>query len=221
MRINRISTAAARWACEQWHYSRKLPASPCCAYGVWETEFIGAVVLTAGNNPNLAKPFGLEQSSVVELARIALRAHATPVSRIIAVTLRLFARTHPHVRLVISYADEAQGHLGRIYQAGGWTYLGVSVSTLMVIDGRARHTRSVVGSQYGKYGHRSASLVARGSHRIRAMPKHRYAIALDGNLRVVLTAMAKPYPRILASAGVAGPPHPAAADVRSDPLAPA
>ena len=49
-----------------------------------------------------------------------------------AIALRLLARHSPGLRLVVSYADPAQGHVGTIYQAAGWTYLGVTPPTTCV-----------------------------------------------------------------------------------------
>ena len=70
-------------------------------------------------------PFGLESTEACELVRVALapgRHH--PTSQCLAQSLKLLRRQSPGLRLVVSYADTKEGHLGIIYQATNWLFLG-------------------------------------------------------------------------------------------------
>ena len=71
-----------------------------------------------------------------------------PTSQCVAVSLKLLRRQSPGLRLVVSYADAGQGHVGTIYQATGWLYLGTSDQSYLRIAGQVVHPRTV----YDRYG---------------------------------------------------------------------
>lgn len=172
----------AKRAVEQWHYSHAYPGPPVANYGVYEDgQFIGAVVYGVGATPMIGRPFGLSADAVCELTRVALCCHAAPVSRIVAISLRLLHKARPDVRLVVSFADTAQGHLGTIYQAGGWVYLGSNNYHLYRINGKLVHGRSLY-TRYGRGGQQVAWIRANldpNAERVRVPPKHKYVWPFD------------------------------------------
>jgi len=120
LRIDWCSHDAARYACENWHYSKCVPKSKLAKIGVWENGiFIGVLIYGVGATPDLVKPYGLTKEQGCELVRISLRNHQTPVSRLIAISLRVLKKEFPGLRLVVSFADPEQGHHGGVYQASG------------------------------------------------------------------------------------------------------
>lgn len=191
--------AAAKHAVLRWHYSRRMPKSKLVRIGVWEDEkFSGAVIYGLGANRHLARPFGLQDTEVCELVRVALapgRRH--PTSQVVAVSLRLLKRQSPGLRLVVSYADLGQDHIGTIYQAGGWLYLGTSEQGYLKIHGRIVHPRTV----YDRYGPGGQSVpwlrenVDPNAARVEMAPKLRYVFPLDKALRRQLAPQAQPYPK--------------------------
>ena len=125
LKLDWCSHSAARYAVEHWHYSRRMPSGKLVKIGAWERgEFVGAIIYGRGATPEIGKPYGLEQTEICELVRIALKEHVSPVSRMIAVSLRMLKRWSPGLRMVVSFADTTQGHHGGIYQASGWCYTG-------------------------------------------------------------------------------------------------
>lgn len=141
------SHAAAKFACEKWHYSRSIPAGKNRLIGVWENkQFIGAVIFGLGVNKNIGRPFGLCQGEVVELVRIALKDHKTHVTRIVKIALSLLKKDNPGIHIVVSYADPLQGHEGTIYRAGNWKDLGTTPSSFCFkVNGKLRHKRLYTG----------------------------------------------------------------------------
>ena len=194
------SHKAARFAVENWHYSRRLPVNPLVRYGAWERDrFIGAVVFGRGGSPNLLRPFGLNQTEGAELVRVALREHDAPVSQIVSQAVRLLKATNPGLRLLVSFADPARGHHGGIYQAMNWLYTGTSQTGRQYVDpdtGRTYHARSVTASgwtwRFGTWERtpRSVDLI-----RMEVPGKHRYVLPLDRRMRRQLAPLAQPYPR--------------------------
>jgi len=180
------TSEATRFACSRFHYSRSTPTPPLVLFGVWEAgDFRGVVVFSRGASAAIGSPFGLSQREVCELTRVALHEHSAPVSRIVAVALRLLRRHSPGVRLVVSYADPAQGHVGTIYQAGGWTYLGQMKPVTYFRDptGRVWHPRMVSASGWRRvYGEPRPVVRPDECERVPMPGKHKYARALDSSL---------------------------------------
>lgn len=213
LRLDWCSYQAAKYAIEHWHYSRTMPIGKLVRLGVWEDRgFIGTVIYSTGASPQLHRAFGLSRFELCELVRIGLRDHSAPVSRIVAVSLRLLRRQAPALRLVVSFADPEQGHLGGIYQAGGWLYLGQSTPGLYYdIGGRLTHNRNLQGPKgfQGKslpQSQESYTAALRGGladgsiKAVRTAPKHKYAMPFDDEIRERIAPMAQPYPKRVGSA---------------------
>lgn len=190
---------AAKFAVENWHYSRSLPAGKLFKLGAWEEDkFIGSVIFSYGANNNIGKPYGLQQTEVCELVRVALRGHEWPVSRIIRFAIKALKGHSPGVRMCISYADTGHGHHGGIYQAGGWLCAGEAKGTDMVLDKvtkRPIHARSY----FSKYG------TKKGASWIAVPIKHKYLYPLDEEMKRKIEPLRKPYPKRAGSSPVEHP----------------
>jgi hypothetical protein len=188
---------AAKHAVLNWHYSKVMPSGKLIKFGVWENErFVGAIIYGRGATPELGSPYGLDQTEVCELVRVALRDHATPVSQLIASTIKQLHATNTGLRLIVSFADTAQGHHGGIYQAGNWLYLGQSLHHRIKLNGKLIHPRSL-GAKYGKGGQSIPWLrknVDPTAERVEVPGKHRYVYPLDKQMRRKLTTHSQPYP---------------------------
>lgn len=199
LKIDWCGIDAARTACLKWHYSRSVPTPPLVRFGVWEFgQFIGVVLYSRGASTNIGKPYGLRVTEICELTRIALRAHVAPVSRIVAITLRLLTKANPGLRLVVSFADPAESHIGAIYQAGNWLYTGTTPPAPYYIDkgGRKWHSRQCsstgVTVQYGLV--RRAPKIS-DCTRLVQPGKYRYLMPLDATMRAHVAPLARPYPK--------------------------
>ncbi|HJU36321.1 MAG TPA: hypothetical protein VJ716_02755 [Gaiellaceae bacterium] len=101
---------------------------------------MGVVIFSRGASPYLGRKYDLDHTEVCELTRVALREHDAPVSRIVAIALRMLRRKCPGLRLVVSFAGPAQDHHGGIYQAGNWVFTGRSAGVVeYLVGGRWRH----------------------------------------------------------------------------------
>ena len=199
------SHEAAKYACERWHYSQSMPAGKVARLGVWEGgAFIGVVLFARGASDAIGKPYGLPQTEVCELARVALTSHLAPVSRILAVALRQLARTQPGLRLVVSYADPAQDHHGGIYQATNWLFVGDTQPDYAIIDraGKRWHSRMVSATGYKKaFGERIRTIRPDQGTRVDLPGKHKYLYPLDDEMRARIAPLARPYPKRASEAG--------------------
>jgi len=181
-----------------WHYSKRMPSGKLVHVGVWEGgKFIGVVIFGRGATPEIGKPYGLEQTGIVELVRIALGTHATPVSRIAAIALKMLRQSSPGIRLVVSFADSAEGHHGGIYQAMNWVYAGYARKPVLVVHGVHCHPRSL-GAKYGVGGQSIPWLrkyVDPKAEYCYFGVKYRYLYPLDEAMRTQIQPLSKPYPK--------------------------
>lgn len=196
LKIDWATHAAAKYACENWHYSGCLPVGKLVKVGAWEDgKFIGVVIFGRGATPNLGKPYGLDQTECVELVRIALRDHATPVSKIAAIAIRMLKKSNPNVRLIVSFADKSQGHHGGIYQAGNWVYSGEGQpATFYMVKGKLTHPRSI-GAKKLPQNIKGARQLDTKAEAVEVLGKHRYLMPLDKKICKRIIPLSKPYPK--------------------------
>lgn len=208
LQLDFCSREAAAFATKAWHYSRTMPSGRLVCVGAWECgSFIGAIVFGRGASSEIHTPFGVHQSDICELCRVALRRHDAPTSRVVSTAVRLLRRQSPGLRLIISYADPEHGHVGTLYQAMNWLYLGrTNRGSLIRINGRRTHPRTV-GSRYGT---RSIDWlrehVALDAGHVRTQPKFRYALPLDAEMRRQLSTRVQAYPKPCEQSAESGTP---------------
>ena len=195
LRIDWATHNAAKYACENWHYSGCLPVGKLVKIGAWEQgKFIGVVLFSRGASPFLGAKYELRQTECVELVRVALRSHNCAVSRIISLALKFLKKACAGLKLVVSFADQSKGHHGGIYQAGNWLYTGQSNSVIeYYINGRWLHTREALGGAFGKSAKKKNVAKAAATRLISG--KHRYLMPLDAEMRERIAPLAKPYPK--------------------------
>jgi len=201
LRIDWATHEAAKYACENWHYTKTLPVGKMVKVGVWECgKFIGVVLFAWGMNRNLGSPYGLRIGECCELVRVAMTTHRNAVSRIIRVSLAFLKNQSPGLRMVVSFADPEQGHLGGIYQAGNWIYAGKSADSFeWVLNGKRLNKRAYTGQQFGG-GARSVASVPSGAVKRKICGKHRYLMPLDSAMRKQIESLSRPYPKRVRSA---------------------
>lgn len=191
--------AAAVYATKHWHYSKSMPLPPIVKLGIWEDgAFIGVVLFSRGASSALGTPYGLKTTEVCELTRVALTAHAAPVTRIIAIAIRMLRKRSPGLRLVVSFADPNKGHHGGIYQGGNWVYAGTSAPGVEYFDtsGRKWHPRQVSTKGYNKqYGVYRRVPKLQNLRRVSIAGKHRYLMPLDDSMRQQVKSLSQPYPK--------------------------
>ena len=201
LKLDWCSYQAAKYAVEHWHYSRSMPTPPLVKVGVWEDgAFIGCVIVSRGATQHIGSPFGLRQTEVVELTRVALREHIMPVSRILRVAIKLLHERCNGLRLVVSFADPSHGHYGGIYQGAGWFFMGQTPDTIEFLapDGKQWHGRMVsAGGRTRVYGRQRTVWRRDQCVPIRCAGKYKYVLPLDAEMRQQILPLAQPYPKRL------------------------
>jgi len=189
LKLDWCSYRAAKYAAKHWHYSKSLAVGKMVKIGIWENKrFIGAITFNYGANPNLYKPYNIKKNECVELTRVAIKNHINPVTKLIKIAIKMLSELCFGLRLIVSFADPDQGHLGKIYQAGNWIYTGMSkTSPSYYYKNRWIHQR-----QLGSLG---ISMKDSKYPKRKGLDKFRYLYPLDEEMRERVLPLSKPYPK--------------------------
>jgi hypothetical protein len=211
LRIDWATHEAAKYACENWHYSKCLPVGKLVKVGAWENEkFIGVVIFGRGANNNMLKPFRLLQDQGCELVRIALTRHSSPVSKILSLAIKFLTKQSPELKLIVSYSDADQDHHGGIYQATNWIYDGLKNAGTMgafIINGKKTHPKSVHSKGIKQTIEAVKKHLDPNATIFKTKGKHRYLMPLDNETRKSIMPLAKPYPKRMKQANSGDQPE--------------
>jgi len=197
LKIDFCSFAAAKYAVLRWHYSKVMPSGRLINIGVWEeSRFIGVVIFGRGANNNIGKPYGLSQYEVCELVRVALTQHQVTTSKVVSESIKLLKKVSPKTRLIVSYADANVGHIGTIYQATNWVYVGATKTEVgFRLKGKVIHRRTVSS----KCGTSSSKWIKENIDPdcgwVWGLGKYKYLMPLDKKIRKQIAPLSRPYPK--------------------------
>ena len=186
MILKKANSKAISFACRNFHYAKSVP---CVQYGYnvynSEKEWCGVIVFGGG-----AKSFGYVPGEVLELERVALNGKQEYTSQAVAMALKMLHAENPIVKIIVSYADHRQHHIGTIYQATNWIYLGKSITsdTQYFYKGKWTHERTI--NAKSNRAQLKATLPKRENSN-----KFKYIFCFDKKLRKKYLKMALPYPK--------------------------
>ena len=139
------------------HYAHRLP-SISFAFGlVDEREIIGVCTFGIPASPSLCRGICGEKykSLVLEFNRLIIEEGSphNSASYLIGNSIKLL----PSPRILVSYADTGQGHIGYVYQATNWLYTGLTQERTDIFAGKSKHSRHYdKNGDYSKRQFRSA-----------------------------------------------------------------
>jgi len=197
MKMEKASGKAIRYACLNFHYSHAVPQIRL-GYSVFNDndEWCGVILYSNGANPRIAKEYGLVQGQVVELVRVALNGKQECTSQALGKSLKMLKKDAPAVKLVVSFADRNQNHIGTIYQATNWFYIDERSNECgIMLNGKLTHRRSI-GKKYGNTNIEwLRENVDKNAHVIKGETKIKYVYVLDRKLFTGIKEISKPYPK--------------------------
>lgn len=193
LKIDWATHAAAKYACENWHYSKCMPKNKLVKIGAWENgHFIGVILFSYSVSRHIGNPYGLSMFECCELSRIALTKHKTPVSKIIAIALKFLKKSNPGIQLIVSFADTKEGHHGGVYQATNWIYTGMTPPCKRYLDPKGKLWHARRASVHGGHGKKKVT----DKWKIIDCPgKHRYLMPLNDTIKKKVLVLSKPYPK--------------------------
>lgn len=194
MIIKKANAKAISFACLNFHYAKCVP-NVSHGYNIYnaEYEWCGVICFGVGANNNLAKTFGYLSGEVLELERVALNGKQEHTSQAVAMALKQLHKDNPLVKMVVSYSDHRQHHIGTIYQATNWIYLGKAITsdTQYFYKGKWTHQRTLNNIKDKTVRDKlKATLPKRENSN-----KFKYLFVFDKRLRKKYQKMALPYPK--------------------------
>lgn len=193
------SHQAARYAVENWHYSKVMPAGKAVKIGAWEDgQFVGVIIFSRGANNHIGNPYGMTQFEVCELTRVAMREHKTPISKMLAIAIKMLKKQSPGIKLIVSYADADQEHLGGIYQATNWIFTGLmneGTTSAFIVKGRKRHPKSIHSLGVVQSLEEVRKHLDPNAQLFKTKGKYKYLFPLTDEVRKQLIPLMKPYPK--------------------------
>lgn len=175
--INKIEHKTAKEWIEKWHYSHRIPTGKNISYGLYDNGDLYAVIIYGiGVNAYQAKFLGVD--SVLEIKRMCRSEPPIkeyPLSRFIAITLRMVRKEHP-CQCIVAFADPEQGHEGTVYKASGFVMHGKTNAEWHLVDGdgNKRHRRFAFRHSRRNGISIKESRDALGLERIQTKPKYRW-----------------------------------------------
>ena len=207
MRLTRANNKAIEYACKKFHYAKAVPVNPL-GYNIYNAkdEWCGVVLFGYGANLNMSKTYGLQQGDCVELTRVALNGKQEATSQAVAMALRQLKKDCPLVRLVVSYADMDQEHIGTIYQATNWIYTGQTSEgeVKFIIKGKKVHKKTIESHTIIENGKKkpcpqTLEYVRKyfdpNATEFRTKGKRKYLMPFDKKMRKQVLPLAQPYPK--------------------------
>ncbi|WP_330473781.1 Mom family adenine methylcarbamoylation protein [Terrabacter sp. C0L_2] len=142
-----VSFDSVRQVLAEAHYIGR-PGATSVRLGLYVDGSLAGVI-TFGTIPsnNASAICGPEMAgAVLELTRLALYdwAPCNSESWFIGAAVHWLRVNRPDVRILLSYADGEQGHVGTIYQATNWLYTGTTTGDVLYQshDGTVMHPRT-------------------------------------------------------------------------------
>ena len=203
MRLTVATRDAIKFACLRFHYAHAVPVATI-GFNVYNAggEWCGVILYGLGATPEPGTEYGLKTGEVLELVRVALNGKQEATSQAVAASLKMLREKCPLCRLVVSYADIDQAHLGTIYQATNWIYTGETAKTgsFFLIDGRKIHSRTARAVAIAAFGTSTPETISKAYHAkdfeyFRSAGKRKYLYPLDRRIRKRILPLAKPYPK--------------------------
>ena len=189
MILKKANSKAVKYACENFHYSKSVPTIQY-SYNVYNNnnEWCGVIVFGGGASSNLYKNMNICSGELLELERVALNGKQEITSKALALSLKLLHKENPLCKLVISYADTRQKHIGTIYKATNWIYLGKRKCDYeFFYNGKWRHSRSINALK-------NRQEIKQKCPKRKASDKFKYVYCFDKELREKYQKIALPYP---------------------------
>lgn len=138
------------------HYSKSINGvkSSYCFSIKFKNKLVGACLF--GQMSTTAwKKFGEKETDVLELRRLVTldECERNTESWFIAKCIKYLKR-NTKVKVLVSYADPMYGHVGYVYQASNWNYLGTTPKDVGYIDNETHkvyHSRALRTKYKGEY----------------------------------------------------------------------
>ncbi len=140
---------------ENNHYSKSVNGCKVTqCYALYDDVYLIGAILFGELSTTAWKKYGDSEKDVIELRRLCTldTCAKNTESWFISRALKHLKSIYPY-KVCISYADPYHNHVGYVYQASNWAYLGTTNKDKLLKspDGRLYHSRALRTKYKGKY----------------------------------------------------------------------
>ena len=129
------------------HYAKRMPSVIQYSYGLFEkSNLVGIITYGIPAPPPLCKGIAEENNKkiVLELSRLVLKNNKkNEASMLVGKSIRLL----PKPKIIVSYADTKQNHVGYIYQATNFLFTGTTKPRTDMAGKNGKHSRHHLGDK--------------------------------------------------------------------------
>ncbi len=153
LQIIRESNLKAKEFMTKYHYTKSCAKSSIALGFYYKDKLCTMIVYGQPSGKYLAASIweGGNETECMELLRLFSFDWCPKniESYCISQSIKYLKQNHPEIKVLVSYADDSVGHVGYIYQASNWLYIGNSGAEKEIyIDNIRQHRRDL----YDKYG---------------------------------------------------------------------
>lgn len=210
IKVEKTQVKVIRRAIVTGHYSGVMPDACQDAFAAWNHlgGLIGAVAYGPGGNNKTLTAIYPEATNKTgrELIRLWVHPNApkNTASKIVSQSMRLLPK---EVELIVTFADSGQNHLGIVYQALNFYYLGKTNEGIRYVDNSGIEVTSRLANIYrlrqperfnGMTNKQIREIL--GWKAVKSHSKHRYALGIGKNknkINRLLESKKLPYPKDL------------------------
>ncbi len=145
--MKKITFQEAKQIIIENHYSHTMPVTNLFLGFYYKNRLNCIIVYGSGASYRLAT--SLPNSNFYELVRLFSfdNAPKNMESYCISQSFKYIKKHHPEIKVLVSFADPSQGHLGYIYQATNWIYTGLTLqagNAIYEVNGTKIHPRTLL-----------------------------------------------------------------------------
>lgn len=203
LQIEEISAKAARGYIAAFHYSHTFPDSSRFIFGLYYKNILCGVCvfgMGCGKNQYTSVYSSIKNGEYIELTRLwvedSLRKNTE--SWFISRCIKMLPN---EIKIIVSFSDEKRNHIGYIYQATNFLYLGKNGGGKMLIteDGIEKHPRllGIYRKRHPEYKNLNNEelMDLLGYKYTKGGAKHKYVFFKDKRLKKKIGIKSLPYPK--------------------------
>jgi len=135
MLVNVITREIAKPFVIKHHYTHAIGKTSLIC-GMWDDiRLVGVITFGQPSGRLVASSLGHTEKTCWEFLRmVVLDEIETPRTHFMSKAIKILKQKHPEVKLLVTYADQTEGHTGMVYKAGSWIYHGMTAKKYHYVD---------------------------------------------------------------------------------------
>jgi len=153
--VRPVAVSVVRDFIQEYHYSKNINGCKITqCYALYDDGELTGAMLFGELSTTAWKKYGESEKDVIELRRLVTldKCPRNTESMFIAKCLKFLKKEYDY-KICISYADPFHNHVGFVYQASNWSFLGRTPKDKLLVtpEGRSYHSRALRTKYKGEH----------------------------------------------------------------------